>query len=107
VYDNSSDNPANPCNPPRRVQWGFQSYDEMGGVRFLMVAASDADELAIQNMTAAVAKALANQIANSETAKRLKQQHDDLLAKVGQTTNPCGNGGPGLGPWLQPPHVVR
>jgi hypothetical protein len=107
VYDNSSDNPANPCNPPRRVQWGFQSYDEMGGVRFLMVAASDADELAIQNMTAAVAKALANQIANSETAKRLKQQQDDLLAKVGQTTNPCGNGGPGLGPWLQPPHVVR
>ena len=108
VYDNSSDNPANPCNPPRRVQWGFQSYDEMGGVRFLTVAATDADETAIQDMTAAVAKALANQIANSDTAKRLKQQQDDMLAKVGQTTaNPCGNGAPNLGALLQPPRVVR
>jgi hypothetical protein len=80
----------------------------MGGVRFLTVAASDADELAIQNMTAAVAKALANQIANSDTAKRLKQQQDDLLAKVGQTTtNPCGTGRPDLGRLFQPPHVVR
>ncbi len=35
VYDNSADNPNNPCNPPRRVQWGFQSFDEMGGVQVL------------------------------------------------------------------------
>ncbi|HKV98988.1 MAG TPA: hypothetical protein VJN96_04140 [Vicinamibacterales bacterium] len=91
VYDNSAENPANPCNPPRRVQWGFQSQDEMGGVRFLTVAASDADEVAIQNMTKAVAGALANQIANSETAQRLKQQQEEMLSKVGQVSiNPCG-----------------
>jgi len=91
VYDNSADNPANPCRPPRRVQWGFQSFDEMGGVRFLTVAASDADEAAIQQMNAAVAKALANQIANSETAQRLKQQQEELMSKVGQvSTGPCG-----------------
>jgi len=91
VYDNSADNPANPCRPPRRVQWGFQSFDEMGGVRFLTVAASDADEAAIQQMNAAVAKVLANQIANSETAQRLKQQQEEMMSKVGQvSTGPCG-----------------
>lgn len=29
-YDNSSENPRNPSNPPRRVQGGNQSTDEMG-----------------------------------------------------------------------------
>lgn len=24
TWDNSADNPHNPCNPPRRVQWGFR-----------------------------------------------------------------------------------
>ncbi len=91
VYDNSADNPSNPCRPPRRVQWGFQSTDEMGGVRFLMVAASDADEAAIQQMTAAVAKGLANQIANSDTAQRLKQQQQELMSKLDQSApSPCG-----------------
>ena len=28
-YDNSSDNPANPNNPPRRVRWGEETTDEM------------------------------------------------------------------------------
>ena len=60
-------------------------------MRFLTVAASDADEAAIQQMTAAVAKALANQIANSETAQRLKQQQEEMMSKVGQVSaGPCG-----------------
>jgi Copper type II ascorbate-dependent monooxygenase, C-terminal domain len=29
VYDNSSNNPKNPSNPPRRVYWGEQTTDEM------------------------------------------------------------------------------
>jgi hypothetical protein len=29
VYDNSSDNPKNPSEPPRRVYWGEQTTDEM------------------------------------------------------------------------------
>ncbi len=29
VYDNSSDNPKNPSDPPRRVYWGEQTTDEM------------------------------------------------------------------------------
>jgi len=37
VYDNSTDNPSNPYDPPRRVGWGFQSNEEMGGISLLMV----------------------------------------------------------------------
>ncbi len=105
VYDNSADNPHNPCTPPRRVQWGFQSFDEMGGVRFLTVAASDEDEAAIVQMSAAVAKALANQIANSDTAKRLKQQQDDLMSKVGAAASPCSGGSAPALPLLRRPDL--
>jgi hypothetical protein len=38
-FDNSAENPRNPCTPPRRVTWGVQSLDEMGGVGFQMVKA--------------------------------------------------------------------
>jgi hypothetical protein len=42
-------------------------------------------------MNAAVAKVLANQIANSETAQRLKQQQEEMMSKVGQVSaGPCG-----------------
>lgn len=29
VHDNSADNPQNPSNPPKRVRWGEQTFDEM------------------------------------------------------------------------------
>ena len=29
VWDNSADNPDNPYNPPRRIEWGWKSEDEM------------------------------------------------------------------------------
>ena len=34
IYDNSSDNPRNPIDPPRRALWGEESFDEMGTVGF-------------------------------------------------------------------------
>ncbi len=34
TYDNSAQNPANPNHPPRRVQYGLQSSDEMGELWF-------------------------------------------------------------------------
>src|SRR5262249_21221014 len=37
-WDNSTDNPRNPRNPPRRVKWGLQSQDEMGGVALSVTA---------------------------------------------------------------------
>jgi hypothetical protein len=38
VFDNSKDNPSNPFDPPRRVGWGLQSTEEMGGISLLMIA---------------------------------------------------------------------
>ncbi|MFO1054029.1 MAG: hypothetical protein U1F36_17575 [Planctomycetota bacterium] len=36
-YDNSSDNAANPHDPPVRVRWGRESEDEMGSVTLQLV----------------------------------------------------------------------
>jgi mono/diheme cytochrome c family protein len=44
TYDNSPENPRNPCNPPRRVRWGVESFDEMGSVNLLMLSANNEDE---------------------------------------------------------------
>ena len=51
-YDNSADNPRNPSNPPKRVLWGEQSFDEMGGVAFTMVNVRKEDEAVIQQSAA-------------------------------------------------------
>jgi mono/diheme cytochrome c family protein len=47
-YDNSANNPRNPSSPPKRVQWGEQSFDEMGSVTVQVVAARKEDEAALQ-----------------------------------------------------------
>ena len=82
TYDNSADNPHNPCNPPRRVQWGMQSYDEMGAVVFQTMTASDEDEKALDDFNAAIAKAVVNQIQQSDTVKRLQEQARQYKAGV-------------------------
>ena len=89
TYDNSADNRHNPCNPPRRVQWGVQSYDEMGAVIFQTMTASDEDEVALDNFNAAIAKAVANQIQQSDTVKRMQDQQKQLKAG-GALPSGCG-----------------
>jgi mono/diheme cytochrome c family protein len=42
-YDNSSGNPNNPSNPPKRVTFGEQSTDEMGAVTIEMVPVNEGD----------------------------------------------------------------
>lgn len=59
TYDNSADNPRNPHSPPRRVQWGEESSDEMAFVQLLAVAANPAEEAPYRKqLTAAVMEAL-------------------------------------------------
>ena len=48
TYDNSADNPRNPSNPPRSVAWGEQSFDEMGSVSLMVVAANPEDEATLR-----------------------------------------------------------
>ena len=43
TYDNSSDNPRNPANPPRRAIFGEQSFDEMGTIGFEVEIVNKAD----------------------------------------------------------------
>jgi hypothetical protein len=47
TYDNSDSNPRNPNHPPKRVQWGPGTTDEMAGLHLQVVPrrAEDLDEL--------------------------------------------------------------
>jgi hypothetical protein len=47
-YDNSADNPRNPSNPPKRAQFGEQSFDEMGTVGLMVAAVRKEDEAPLQ-----------------------------------------------------------
>jgi len=103
TYDNSADNPRNPCSPPRRVQFGVQSYDEMGTVVFQAMTVSDEDEIALDNFNAAIAKAVVNQVTQNDTVKRLAEQQRQLKAGL---VPPVGCGGL-PSPLFSPPRVQR
>jgi mono/diheme cytochrome c family protein len=57
TYDNSTDNPRNPSNPPRRAVFGEQSFDEMGAVLFDFEVSNAADRPAFEQALATHAKA--------------------------------------------------
>jgi hypothetical protein len=48
IWDNSAANERNPNQPPRRVQWGESTTDEMGSLRYLMVPAAEKDVPVLQ-----------------------------------------------------------
>jgi hypothetical protein len=73
-YDNSADNPQNPHDPPRRVMWGVQSTQEMGVVRFEMIAERQEDEAVLQQLGAAAVKAALQQLAKDGTLKQYLQE---------------------------------
>lgn len=63
VYDNSSDNPENPFSPPRRVQWGRESTDEMGAVTLLAIASDESERDTLErDIKDKVRSGLANRI---------------------------------------------
>jgi hypothetical protein len=49
TYDNSTGNPRNPANPPRRAVFGEQSFDEMGAVTFDFEVVNAADRQVLQD----------------------------------------------------------
>ncbi|MFN0108817.1 MAG: hypothetical protein ACKVZH_08180 [Blastocatellia bacterium] len=49
TYDNTADNPRNPSSPPKRVTWGEGSFDEMGSMSLMVVAANESELPALQN----------------------------------------------------------
>jgi len=48
VYDNSSDNPRNPNNPPVDVTWGPESTDEMACMTFGLIVDSEEQQAALR-----------------------------------------------------------
>lgn len=73
-YDNSADNPRNPSNPPKRVQWGEQSFDEMGSVTLQVVAVHKEDEPALQQALADRARAALRRGVQDGTALRFQRE---------------------------------
>ena len=78
-YDNSAENPRNPSNPPKRVLWGEQSFDEMGSVNLMLVAERKEDEAAFQRAITERARAAVAQGTRDGTARRLLEQQRSSL----------------------------
>ena len=74
TYDNSADNPHNP-NPasPARVQWGEQSFDEMGAMSVAVQALRAEDEPVLQRALAARAQAAIQRAMANGTLQRYLQ----------------------------------
>lgn len=73
-YDNTADNPRNPSNPPKRVQWGEQSFDEMGSVTMQVVAVHKEDEAVLQQALADRGRAALRKGVQDGTAARFQQE---------------------------------
>ena len=73
-YDNSTGNPRNPSNPPKRVLWGEQSFDEMGSVTEQVVAVHKEDEPILQKFIADRTRAAIQAGTQNGTAQRYLQQ---------------------------------
>jgi hypothetical protein len=84
TYDNSADNPRNPCSPPRRVKWGVQSLDEMGAVNFMMVAVNKEDEEAVRQQGGAMLKAAIAKVAQSDAFKNYLAEQKRFMEEAGR-----------------------
>jgi hypothetical protein len=74
VYDNSADNDRNPSVPPKRVQWGEQSFDEMGSVILAVQCAHKEDEPVLQRALAAQRRTTIMRAQENGTLQRFLDQ---------------------------------
>jgi hypothetical protein len=77
VYDNSASNPRNPSSPPKRVQWGEQSTDEMGTVSFQLIPVNREDEPAWQQFAAGWLRTTLADAVRTGAVGRLRQNAID------------------------------
>jgi len=88
IYDNSSDNPRNPNQPPKRVRYGLQTTDEMAELCY-QILTRNADDLA--TLRADYFKKLTRDaIAYNETVLREHPEDARAHAKIGQALLPLG-----------------
>jgi mono/diheme cytochrome c family protein len=83
-YDNSEDNPHNPHpSPAMRVQWGEQSFDEMGSVVIAAQALRAEDEPLLQRALAERMRAAIGRAAANGTLQRVIQEREKLQGRGG------------------------
>jgi hypothetical protein len=79
TYDNSAENPFNPFSPPRRIQWGLESTDEMGSIILTAVPVNEADldefNAAVRQQVIDETRLLAERRSSPGQAKRPPWQH--------------------------------
>src|SRR5258708_1486115 len=86
-YDNSADNPRNPSNPPKRAQWGEESFDEMGVVGIVVTTVRKEDEAELQRALTAQSQAAIQKAGADGTLRRFL--NNQTLRR------PAGNAAPG------------
>jgi hypothetical protein len=90
TYDNSAANPRNPCNPPRRVQWGTGSFDEMGSVNFMMLPVSDEVDVEARQRMAEAIKGAVQKVASSDAMKRYAAEQKRFMEDPAREgADPC------------------
>ena len=79
IFDNSSDNPRNPTNPPQRVRYGLQTTDEMGEF-WLQMVTSTASDMAMLQRDHVAKVGLPDKLARSEVL--LSRDPHDAATRV-------------------------
>jgi dipeptidyl aminopeptidase/acylaminoacyl peptidase len=77
-YDNSGSNRRNPSNPPKRVLWGEQSFDEMGTVGLLFEILNKDEVPAVRQALLARTQSAIRQGAADGTAGRFLEHQNRL-----------------------------
>lgn len=102
-WDNSEDNPRNPKNPPRRVRWGIQSQDEMGGIAVSVVTKNKEDEKTLRDFLGTQVQAAGlegfrnGNLARLNQVQRIAQSPSQRLTFVDRKGEGAGTtGDPGL-----------
>lgn len=102
-WDNSTDNPRNPKNPPRRVKWGLQSQEEMGGIALAGTTKSKEDEetltkfLGTRSQEAGRAGFVNGNVGRAQATQRLAQAPSQRITVVDRRGESVASiGAPGL-----------
>jgi tetratricopeptide (TPR) repeat protein len=94
TYDNSAENPRNPHQPPRRVQFGWETTDEMGEL-WLQVAPRDPRQLETLTQDY-VLREINKTISLNETRLRADPNNVKALNQLGRALVILGRGGEAL-----------
>lgn len=94
IYNNSAENPENPFSPPRPINWGRESTDEMGSITMLAIAKHESERVILE------------QDIKARTRESLRKRISSQMGGLGGLGGLLGrsgpfNGSPFNGVWLK------